>query len=86
MGFFCGVMAAKYVEASRFAKNLRQAMFENIHLFHLPSLDKFSTAGLVTLDHRCDDMQMAYQMISAHLLSRACQRWSAPWDGFSVKR
>ena len=31
-----------------FARNLRQAMFENIQTFSFSNLDKFSTAGLVT--------------------------------------
>ena len=49
-GLFCGVMGGKYgARASTgFAKNLRQAMFENIQTFSFSSLDKFSTAGLVT--------------------------------------
>ena len=65
-GLFCGVMGGKYgARASTgFAKNLRQAMFENIQTFFFASLDKFSTAGLVTrLTTDVTNMQMAYQMI-----------------------
>ncbi len=65
-GLFCGVMGGKYgARASTgFAKNLRQAMFENIQNFSFASLDKFSTAGLVTrLTTDVTNMQMAYQMI-----------------------
>lgn len=65
-GLFCGVMGGKYgARASTgFAKNLRQAMFENIQNFSFASLDKFSTAGLVTrLTTDMTNMQMAYQMI-----------------------
>lgn len=65
-GLFCGVMGGKYgARASTgFAKNLRQAMFENIQTFSFASLDKFSTAGLITrLTTDVTNMQMAYQMI-----------------------
>ena len=65
-GLFCGVMGGKYgARASTgFAKNLRQAMFENIQTFSFASLDKFSTAGLVTrLTTDVTNMQMAYQMV-----------------------
>ena len=65
-GLFCGVMGGKYgARASTgFAKNLRQAMFENIQTFSFSSLDKFSTAGLVTrLTTDVTNIQMAYQMI-----------------------
>ncbi len=65
-GLFCGVMGGKYgARASTgFAKNLRQAMFENIQTFSFASLDKFSTAGLVTrLTTDVTNMQNAYQMI-----------------------
>ena len=64
-GLFCGVMGGKYgARASTgFARNLRQAMFDNIQTFSFASLDKFSTAGLVTrLTTDVMNMQMAYQM------------------------
>ena len=65
-GLFCGVMGGKYgARASTgFARNLRQAMFDNIKTFSFASLDKFSTAGLVTrLTTDVTNMQMAYQMM-----------------------
>jgi len=65
-GLYCGVMGGKYgARASTgFAKNLRQAMFENIQTFSFASLDKFSTAGLVTrLTTDVNNMQNAYQMV-----------------------
>ena len=49
-GLFTGIMGGKFgARASTgFARNLRQAMFENIQTFSFSNLDKFSTAGLVT--------------------------------------
>ncbi len=64
-GLYCGVMGGKFgARASTgFARNLRQAMFDNIQTFSFASLDKFSTAGLVTrLTTDVTNMQMAYQM------------------------
>ena len=65
-GLFCGIMGGKYgARASTgFARNLRQAMFENIQTFSFANLDKFSTAGLVTrLTTDVTNIQMAYQML-----------------------
>ncbi len=65
-GLFCGVMGGKFgARASTgFAKNLRQAMFENIQTFSFSNLDKFSTAGLVTrLTTDVTNVQNAYQML-----------------------
>ncbi len=65
-GLFCGVMGGKYgARASTgFARNLRQAMFENIQTFSFSNLDKFSTAGLVTrLTTDVTNVQNAYQML-----------------------
>ena len=65
-GLFCGIMGGKFgARASTgFARNLRQAMFENIQTFSFSNLDKFSTAGLVTrLTTDVTNLQMAYQMI-----------------------
>ncbi len=66
LGLFTGVMGGKYgARASTgFARNLRQAMFENIQTFSFASLDKFSTAGLVTrLTTDVTNLQNAYQMV-----------------------
>ena len=47
-----------------FAANLRSAMFENIQTFSFSSIDKFSTAGLVTrLTTDVSHIQMSFQMI-----------------------
>lgn len=65
-GLYCGIMGGKYgARASTgFARNLRQAMFENIQTFSFSNLDKFSTAGLVTrLTTDVTNIQMAYQML-----------------------
>ena len=66
IGLFAGIMGGKYgARASTgFARNLRQAMFENIQTFSFSNIDKFSTAGLVTrLTTDVTNMQNAYQMI-----------------------
>lgn len=65
-GLFCGIMGGKFgARASTgFARNLRQAMFENIQTFSFSNLDKFSTAGLVTrMTTDVTNIQMAYQML-----------------------
>ncbi len=65
VGLFAGVMGGIYgAKASTgFARNLRQAMFENIQTFSFANIDKFSTAGLVTrLTTDATNLQMAYQM------------------------
>lgn len=66
VGLFAGVMGGKYgAKASTgFARNLREAMYENIQTFSFSNIDKFSTAGLVT--HMTTDVtniQNAYQML-----------------------
>lgn len=63
---FFGIMGGKYgARASTgFARNLRNAMFENIQTFSFANIDKFSTSGLVTrLTTDVTNMQNAYQMI-----------------------
>ena len=65
-GLFTGIMGGKFgARASTgFARNLRQAMFENIQTFSFSNLDKFSTAGLVTrMTTDVTNIQMAYQML-----------------------
>ncbi|MCD7725059.1 MAG: ABC transporter ATP-binding protein/permease [Clostridiales bacterium] len=65
-GLLCGVMGGRFgARASTgFARNLRQAMFENIQTFSFSNLDKFSTAGLVTrLTTDVTNVQNAYQML-----------------------
>ncbi len=72
VGLFAGIMGGVYgAKASTgFAKNLREAMYNNIQTFSFANIDKFSTAGLVTrLTTDVTNIQMAYQM-----LLRMCMR------------
>ena len=65
-GLFAGVMGGKYgAKASTgFARNLREAMYENIQTFSFSNIDKFSTAGLVTrMTTDVTNIQNAYQML-----------------------
>ena len=66
VGLFVGVMGGKYgAKASTgFARNLREAMYENIQTFSFSNIDKFSTAGLVTrMTTDVTNIQNAYQML-----------------------
>ena len=66
VGLFAGVMGGKYgAKASTgFARNLREAMYENIQTFSFSNIDKFSTAGLVTrMATDVTNIQNAYQML-----------------------
>ena len=66
MGLLWGVLGGKYgAKASAgFARNLRQAMFDNIQTFSFSNIDKYSTAGLVTrLTTDVTNPQNAYQML-----------------------
>ena len=72
LGLIFGLMGGKFgAKASTgFAKNLREAMYNNIQTFSFSNIDKFSTAGLVTrLTTDVSNVQMAYQM-----LLRMCMR------------
>ena len=72
IGLYAGIMGGKHgARASAgFAKNLRQAMFDNIQTFSFSNIDKFSTAGLITrLTTDVTNLQNAYQM-----LLRMCTR------------
>lgn len=65
-GLFAGVMGGKYgAKASTgFARNLREAMYDNIQNFSFSNIDKYSTAGLITrLTTDVTNIQNAYQMI-----------------------
>ena len=65
IGLFAGLMGGIYgAKASTgFAKNLRKAMFDHIQTFSFASIDKFSTAGLVTrLTTDVNMIQMGFQM------------------------
>ena len=66
IALFAGAMGGVYgAKASAgFAKNLRQAMFENIQSFSFANIDKYSTAGLVTrMTTDVTNLQNAYQML-----------------------
>ena len=66
VGLFAGVMGGKYgAKASTgFARNLREAMYENVQTFSFSNIDKFSTAGLVTrMTTDVTNIQNAYQML-----------------------
>ena len=66
LGLAAGLLGAKYgANASAgFARNLRQAMYENIQTFSFSNIDKFSTAGLITrLTTDVTNLQMSYMMI-----------------------
>ena len=66
IGLLGGLGGARYgAKASAgFAKNLREAMFQNIQTFSFANIDKYSTAGLVTrLTTDVTNLQNAYQMI-----------------------
>ena len=66
IGLWAGMMGAKYgARASTgFARNLREAMYENIQTFSFSNIDKFSTAGLVTrMTTDVTNIQNAYQML-----------------------
>ena len=66
LGLVFGLLGGRYgAKASTgFAKNLREAMFNNIQTFSFASIDKFSTAGLITrLTTDVTFIQHAYQMM-----------------------
>ncbi len=66
VGLSAGIMGGKYgAKASTgFARNLREAMYENIQTFSFSNIDKFSTAGLVTrMTTDVTNIQNAYQML-----------------------
>ena len=65
LGLAAGMAGGRYgAKASAgFAKNLREAMFNQIQTYSFANIDKFSTAGLVTrLTTDVTNVQMAYQM------------------------
>lgn len=66
IGLFAGLMGGIYgAKASTgFAKNVREAMYNNIQRFSFSNIDKFSTAGLITrLTTDVTNIQNAYQML-----------------------
>ena len=66
IGLTVGILGGRYgAKASAgLAKNLREAMYQNIQTFSFSNIDKFSTAGLVTrLTTDVTNVQNAYQML-----------------------
>ncbi len=66
IGLLGGLLGGRFgaKAATGFAKNLREAMFNNIQTFSFSNIDKYSTAGLVTrLTTDVSNLQMAFQMI-----------------------
>ncbi len=65
-GLFAGIMGGRCAAkaSTGFARNLREAMYNNIQTFSFANIDKFSTAGLVTrLMTDVTNIQNAYQML-----------------------
>ena len=65
LGLLAGMAGGRYgAKASAgLARNLREAMFNNIQTFSFANIDRFSTAGLVTrLTTDVTNIQNAYQM------------------------
>jgi len=61
-GTLSGVFASS--AATRFARNLRKSMYENIQTFSFSNIDKFSTAGLITrMTTDVTNVQNAYMMV-----------------------
>ena len=66
IGLAAGILGARFgAKASAgLARNLRQAMYENIQTFSFSNIDKFSTAGLITrLTTDVSNVQNAYMML-----------------------
>ena len=66
IGLAAGILGARFgARASAgLARNLRQAMFENIQTFSFSNIDRFSTAGLITrLTTDVTNVQNAYMML-----------------------
>ena len=66
IGLLAGIAGGRFgAKASAgFARNLREAMFNNIQTFSFSNIDKYSTAGLVTrLTTDVTNIQNSYQML-----------------------
>ncbi len=87
LGLGCGVAGGRFgARASTgFARNLRNAMFENIQKFSFSNLDKFSTASLVTrLTTDVTNIQNAYQMILRMCFRAPCSMICAMVMAFAI--
>ena len=86
-GLFSGIMGGRLgARASAgFARNLRQAMFENIQQFSFSNIDKFSTAGLVTrMTTDVTNIQNAYQMLLRMCFRAPCSLLCAMGMAFFI--
>lgn len=66
VGLVAGILGGKYgaYASAGLARNLRKSMFANIQTFSFSSIDKYSTAGLVTrLTTDVTNVQNAYMMV-----------------------
>ena len=66
IALFAGVKSGDHAAYAScgFAKNIRKAMFKNIQDFSFETIDKYSTAGLLTrMTTDVTNIQNAYQMI-----------------------
>ena len=82
-GACAGRLAAK--ASSGFARNLRHDMFENIQTFNFKSIDKFSTASLVTrLTTDVSNVQNAFQMMTRMAFRAPVMLFFALFMTFSV--
>ena len=89
MGLLAGLLGGRYgAKASTgFAKNLREAMFNHIQTFSFSSIDKFSTAGLVTrLTTDVTNVQNAYQMCLRMLMRAPASLICAMAMAFFINR
>lgn len=89
MGLLAGLLGGRYgAKASTgFAKNLREAMFNHIQTFSFSSIDKFSTAGLVTrLTTDVTNVQNAYQMCIRMLMRAPASLICAMAMAFFINR
>lgn len=65
-GLLAGALGGRFAAraSAGYARNLREAMFENIQTFSFSNIDKYSTAGLVTrLTTDVTNIQNAFQML-----------------------
>lgn len=66
LALICGALSGKYaaIASAGFAKNLRQAEFNNIQNFSFSNIDEYSTGGLITrLTTDVTNVQNSFQMI-----------------------
>lgn len=87
LGLLCGILGGKFAAraSSGFARNLRNAMFENIQTLSFGNIDRYSTAGLVTrLTTDVTNVQNAYQMILRMCFRAPCSMICAMAMAFAI--